>query len=70
MTERPTAEALLTAFKGIHLSLVTLGEQCCAHLTPLSDKHKTILTLLDFPVEIYTRLVSGFPQPAGKMTEP
>ena len=69
-TDRPTAEALLTAFKGIHLSVVTLGEQCRAHLTPLSDQHKTILTLLDFPVEIYTRLVSGFPQPAGKMTEP
>lgn len=69
-TDRPTAEALLTAFKGIHLSRVTLGEQCRAHLTPLSDKHKTILTLLDFPLEIYTRLVSGFPQPAGKMTEP
>lgn len=69
-TERPTAEALLTAFKGIHFSIVTLGEQSLGHLTPLSHKHLTILTLLDFPVEIYTRLVSGFPQPAGKLTEP
>lgn len=69
-TERPTAESLLTAFKGIHFSVVTLGQQCLAHLTPLSDKHKTILTLLDFPVDIYTRLVSGFPQTAGKLTEP
>jgi transposase len=69
-TERPTAEALLTAFKGIHFSVVMLGEQCLGHLTPLSDKHKTILTLLDFPVEIYTRLVSGFPQTTGKLTEP
>jgi transposase len=69
-TERPTAEAMLTAFQGIHFSVVTMGEQCFGHLTPLSDKHKNILTLLDFPVEIYTRLVSGFPKPAGKMTEP
>jgi transposase len=69
-TERPTAEALLTAFKGIHFSVVTLGEQCLAHLTPLLDKQKTILTLLDFPITIYTRLVSGFPQTALKLTEP
>lgn len=69
-TERPTAEALLTAFKGIFFSVVTLGEQCLGHLTPLSDKHKTILTLLDFPVAIYTRLVNDFPQTAGKLTEP
>lgn len=69
-TERPTAEALLTAFQGIHFSVVTLGERCLGHLTPLSDKHKTILTLLDFPVEIYTRLVSSFPQTADKLTEP
>jgi transposase len=69
-TERPTAQALLAAFKGIHFSLVTLGEQGLGHLTPLSDKHKTILTLLDFPVAIYTRLVSGFSQTAEKLTEP
>ncbi len=60
-TARPTAEALLTAFKGIDFSVVTLAKQCHAHLTPLSDKHKTILTLLDFPVDIYTRLASKFP---------
>ena len=69
-TERPTAEALLTAFKGIHFSVVALGEQCLSHLTPLSDKHKTILTLLDFPAEIYTRIVSDFSRPVRKLTEP
>jgi transposase len=69
-TDRPTAEAMLLAFKGIYLSVVTLGEQVLYHITPLSDAQAKILFLLDFPVDIYTQLVSGFPKPAGKMTEP
>jgi transposase len=70
VTARPTAEALLQAFKGIYLSVVTLGEQVWFHVTPLSDVQKKILALLDFSVDIYTQLVSSFPKPAGKMTEP
>jgi transposase len=69
-TERPTAEAMLQAFKGIHLSLVSIGEQVLYHVTPLSELQMKILSLLDFPSDIYTRLVLGFPKPAGKMTEP
>jgi transposase len=69
-TDRPTAEAMLQTFKGIHLSVVTLGEQILYHVTPLSDVHKRILSLLDFPLHIYAQLVSGSPKPAGKMTEP
>jgi transposase len=69
-TDRPTAEAMLQAFKGIFLSVVTLGEQALYHVTPLSDVQTKILSLLDFSVDIYTQLISGFPKPAGKMTEP
>jgi len=69
-TDRPTAEAMLQAFKGIYLSVVTLGKQVLYHVTPLSDVQAKILSLLDFSAEIYTQLISGFPQPAGKMTEP
>jgi transposase len=69
-TERPTTEAMLQAFKGIHLSVVSIGEQVLYHVTPLSDVQQKILSLLDFPSDIYTRLVLGFPKPAGKMTEP
>jgi transposase len=70
VTARPTAEALLQAFKGIYLSVVTRGEQVWFHVTALSDVHRKILALLDFSVDIYTQLVSGFLKPAGKMTEP
>jgi len=69
-TDHPTTEAMLRAFKGIDFSVVTVGEQVLCHLTPLSEVHKKILSLLDFPVEIYTRLVIEFPKPAGKMAEP
>lgn len=69
-TDRPTAETLLEAFKGIYLSVVVLGEQVLYHITPLSDVQARILSLLDFPVDIYTQLVSGFQKPPGKMTEP
>lgn len=64
-TNRPTAEALLTAFKGIYLSTVTIGDQLRHHVTPLSELHVKILSLLDFPLEIYTQLVGEFPGPAG-----
>lgn len=64
-TQRPTAEALLTAFKGIYLSTITMGGQLRRHVTPLSELHVKILSLLDFPIEIYSQLVSEFPGPAG-----
>ena len=69
-TDRPTAEAMLQAFKGVYLSVVKLGEQVLYHVSPLSAVQEKILSLLDFPADIYTQLVSGFPNPAGKMTEP
>jgi transposase len=55
-TERPTAEAMLRAFKGLFLSLVVLGEHTYYHLTPLSALQQQILGLLDFTVNVYTRL--------------
>jgi transposase len=56
-THRPTAEALLGAFQGIHLSLVTLGQQLHRHLTPLSALQQRILSLLDFSSELYDQLL-------------
>jgi transposase len=56
-THRPTAEALLGAFQGIHLSLVTLGQQLHRHLTPLSALQQRILSLLDFSSDLYDQLL-------------
>jgi transposase len=55
--QRPTAEALLGAFQGIHLSLVTLGQQVHCHLTPLSALQQRILSLLDFSSDLYDQLL-------------
>lgn len=64
-TQRPTAEALLKAFKGIYLSTITIGDQLHYHVTPLSALHEKILSLLDYPVDIYSQLAREFPGPAG-----
>jgi len=62
-TSRPTAEALLGALKGIHLSLVTMGQQFHRHVTPLSELQKNILFLLDLPPDIYDQLCADFLKP-------
>lgn len=62
-TSRPTAEALLQAFRLIHLSVVTLGPQAHRHLTPLSELQLRILGLLDVSPVIYGRLGAESPQP-------
>jgi hypothetical protein len=63
ITSRPTAEALLQAFRLIHLSVVTLGQQNHRHLTPLSELQLRILGLLDVSPVIYGRLGAESPQP-------
>jgi hypothetical protein len=43
-------------FQGLTLTIMREGRRRRRHLTPLSRVHQRILTLLDFPVDIYTRL--------------
>src|SRR6266699_5339268 len=62
-TSRPTAEALLQAFRLIHLSVVTLGQQVHRHLTPLSELQRRILSSLDVSPVIYDRLGAESPKP-------
>lgn len=69
-TDRPTAEAMLQTFKGIYLSVVTIGEQVLFHVTPLSVVQANILSLLDFPSGIYAQLTDNFSKSNSYMTEP
>lgn len=63
-TARPTAERLLEAFQEITLTIIQEPGQTRRHLTPLSEPQQRILPLLDFPVNIYTRLcVDSFKPP-------
>lgn len=57
-TRRPTAEALLQAFRLIHLSVVTLGQQTHRHITPLSEVQQRILVLLGVSTALYNRLAA------------
>jgi transposase len=57
-THRPTAEALLQAFRLIHLSVVTLGQQTHRHMTPLSEVQQRILALLGVSPTLYERLAA------------
>jgi len=64
VTSRPTAEAILKAFKDITLPIVTIEQQIHRHIAPLSELQQKILILLDFPLDIYTRLcVDSFYSP-------
>ncbi len=55
-TARPTTERLLKGFEGLTLTIIREGRRRRYHLTPLSTVHRRILRLLNFPVDIYTRL--------------
>ena len=62
-TTRPTAEALLGAFKGIHLSEVSIGQQLHRHVSPLSEVQQHLLALLDLSPELYEQLCADFSKP-------
>lgn len=62
-TSRPTAERLLQAFEGLHLTHITLPGQRIQHLSPLSPLQNRILQLLKFSPSIYTDLAHREPVP-------
>jgi len=62
-TARPTTERLLERFEGLTLTIIRAGRRRRSHLTPLSQVQRRILALLNFPVDIYTRLCPDSHQP-------
>ena len=65
-TARPTPERLLETFQGLTLTILREGRRRRYHLTPLSRVHRRILALLDFSVDIYTRLSVDADNPPRK----
>jgi hypothetical protein len=61
---RPTAECILEAFKDRTLTLLHQPHRSSRHLTPLSELQQRILSLLDFPPDIYTQLPADSPKPS------
>ncbi len=62
-TARPTAERLLASFQELTLTIIREGRRRRYHLTPLSAVQQRMLALLDFSVDIYTRLCADSRKP-------
>ncbi len=62
-TARPTAEQLLAAFCEITLLLIDTPNQTYVHLSSLSSLQQQILALLNFSLEIYTKLGRSMVKP-------
>jgi len=69
-TARPTTEMMLRVFTGLTRVLLDEGTQVQTHLTALTSAQRRILELLDFPLEIYTRLTQHFSEPLLNLSEP
>ena len=62
-TAQPTAERLLATFQEVTLTIIREGWDTWWHLTPRSSVQQRILALLDFPLDVYTRLSAHCSQP-------
>src|SRR5713226_6241696 len=69
-TRRPTSEALLKAFKGLHLTALTQHAHTVYHVTPLSALQERIMALLGFPLAVYSTLALHSGELTFKMSEP
>ena len=63
-TQRPTAERLLRAFKGVHLAIGRWGEQVLSYVSPLSEVQQQILHLLNSSTDIYQGLAHPCLEPS------
>lgn len=69
-TAQPTAEMMLSTFKGLTLTKITQGGQMGMYLTPLSPVQERILELMGFSPDIYLQLSHHCLEPLLKMSEP
>lgn len=68
-TARPTAEAILRAFRGLSVVVVQSGGQVHAMLSSLSPLQQRLLELLGRSADMYVRLVDHFSKPALNLSE-
>jgi transposase len=69
-TRRPTSEALLKAFKGLHLTALRQQTHTVYHVTPLSTLQERIMALLGFPSTLYSTLALHSGKRTFQMSEP
>ena len=69
-TAQPTAEMMLSAFKGLTLTFITQGGEVGVYLMPLSTVQERILELMGISPDIYRQLSVHCLEPLLKMSEP
>jgi transposase len=69
-TRRPTSEALLKAFKGLHLTALSQQAHTVYHVTPLSTLQERIMALLGFSPALYSTLALHSSKLFFQMSEP
>jgi len=69
-TARPSAELLLGAMGTIGVSVVEVGGQTHALLSPLTEVQKRLLQLWELPPDLYEQVTRGFPRPPPMTSEP
>jgi transposase len=61
--QRPSAELLLNAYKGIHLTILRVAGELVTYLTALTALQRRLLELWELPPDLYHRLTLHFPEP-------
>ena len=69
-TARPSAELLLEAMGTIRVSVVEVGGQTYALLSPLTEVQKRLLHLWELPPDLYEQVTREFPRPPPTTSEP
>lgn len=69
-TARPSAELLLAAMGTIRVSVVEVGGQTHALLSPLTAVQERLLHLWELPPDLYEQVTRGFPRPPPRTSEP
>jgi transposase len=69
-TARPSSELLSQVSKSITVSVIAVGAEIHVLLSPLTDSQRHLLTPWDLSPDLYESLLSNFPKPPPKMSEP
>jgi transposase len=68
-TNRPSAEMLLAAFKGISLTVVAAAGEVSIHISPLTPLQERLLALWELPSDLFHRITLHCAEPPRVLSE-
>ncbi|MGH7393650.1 MAG: IS1634 family transposase [Candidatus Rokuibacteriota bacterium] len=69
VTDRPSAELILSAFKPIYLTILKTGDQLTYHVPDLTPMQQRLLQLLDLPLSLFRDLALNLSNPTLAFSE-